>query len=289
MANVALRKPKKVSPFRKVAIGTWTTTYDPQVYGALTVRMEEAERYIAAFRETTGKRLTVTHMVTAAVARALGACPEANAILRWNRIYLRDSVDISVLVVVPSEDGSKVDLSSAVVRGADKASLVEQIETIEKQVGGIRRGEDKAMKKSKDTIMRVPFLLMNFFMKFLAFLLYDLNLDMRWAGMPKNAFGGACVTNIGSLGLDTAYVPVVPYTRVPIWIAPGEIRDRAVVDDGVVVPGRVMRINATFDHRFIDGYHASVLTRTLRRVLEHPFDELDPLELEQAAGSGDEE
>jgi pyruvate/2-oxoglutarate dehydrogenase complex dihydrolipoamide acyltransferase (E2) component len=101
---------------------------------------------------------------------------------------------------------------------------------------------------------------------------------MRWAGMPKNAFGGACVTNIGSLGLDTAYVPVVPYTRVPIWVAPGEIADEPVVEDGAVVPGRVMRINATFDHRFIDGYHAMVLSRTLRRVLENPFEELDPLD-----------
>ncbi len=285
MPNVPLHPPKRTSPFRKVAIGTWSTTYDPQVYGTLGVRMEKAEAYIKAFREKTGKRLTVTHLVTAAVARALADCPDANAILRWNKIYRRKDVDISVLVVVPSDDGAKVDLSSAVVRKADQCSLVEQIEQLDKQVGAIKKGEDKAMKKSKDTIMMVPFLFMNFFMKMLAFFLYDLNLDMRWAGMPKNAFGGACVTNIGSLGLDTAYVPVVPYTRVPIWIAPGEIADEAVVDDGEVVPGRVMRINATFDHRFIDGYHAMVLSRTLRKVLENPFEELDQLDdLEEESG-----
>jgi pyruvate/2-oxoglutarate dehydrogenase complex dihydrolipoamide acyltransferase (E2) component len=281
MPNVPLHPPKRVSPFRKVAIGTWTTTYDPQVYGTLGVRMEKTEAYIKAFREKTGKRLTVTHMVTAAVAKALASCPEANAILRWNKIYLRKDVNISVLVVVPSEDGSKVDLSSAVVRKADQCSLLEQIEQLDAQVGAIKKGEDKAMKKSKDTIGMVPFMLMNLFMKLLAFLMYDLNLDMRWAGMPKNAFGGACVTNIGSLGLDTAYVPVVPYTRVPIWIAPGEIADEAVVEDGEVVPGRVMRINATFDHRFIDGYHAMVLSKTLRKVLENPFEELDSLEDEE--------
>jgi pyruvate/2-oxoglutarate dehydrogenase complex dihydrolipoamide acyltransferase (E2) component len=287
MPNVPQHPPKRVSPFRKVAIGTWSTTYDPQVYGTLGVRMEKAEAYIAAFRDKTGKRLTVTHMVTAAVAKALAACPEANAILRWNKIHLREEVDISVLVVVPSEDGSKVDLSSAVVRKADQCSLAEQIDQLDAQVGAIKKGEDKAMQKSKDTIGMVPFLFMNLFMKILAFLLYDLNLDMRWAGMPKNAFGGACVTNIGSLGLDTAYVPVVPYTRVPIWIAPGEIADEAVVEDGVVVPGRIMRINATFDHRFIDGYHAMVLSKTLRRVLENPFEELDSLEDDREETSGE--
>jgi hypothetical protein len=143
--------------------------------------------------------------------------------------------------------------------------------------GGIRSGADKAMKKAKNDIMKIPFLAMNAFLKLIAFLLYDLNLDLRAIGFPKDAFGGATVTNVGSLGLDVAYVPLVPYTRVPIFVAPGLVRDEAVVDGGKVVPGRVMYINASSDHRFIDGYHAMVLSRTLREVLADPWTHLDPL------------
>lgn len=277
MPNVDLVPLEKVSPFRKVAIGTWTTSYDCSVYGTLNVRTEAVERYIEAFRLATGRRLTLTHVVTKAVALALGECREANVILRFNKIYLRKSVDVSVLVVVPSEDGSKVDLSAAVVRQADKLTLVQQIDALERQVGGIRRGEDKAMKKSKDTFQKMPFLLMNLLLKVVAFLLYDLNLDLARFGLPRDAFGGATVTNIGSLGLDQAYVPLVPYTRVPIFVAPGAVRDEPVVEDGKVVPGRVMSFNATFDHRFIDGYHAMVLARTIRKVFADPFTHLDPI------------
>jgi pyruvate/2-oxoglutarate dehydrogenase complex dihydrolipoamide acyltransferase (E2) component len=276
MPNVELSVLRKMSSFRKVAIGTWHTAYDPSVYGTLTVRMEAAERYIHEFREKTGRHLTITHLLVAAVAKALDFCPEANAILRFNKIYLRKTVDVSVLVVVPSDDGARVDLSAAVVRNADKVSLLEQIETLESQVGGIKRGEDKALSKSKNTIMAIPFLLLNSFLKLLAFLLYDLNLDLGWAGLPKDQFGGATITNVGSLGLDFAYVPIVPYTRVPIWIAPGMVRDAPVVEGGQVIPGRIMNINATFDHRFIDGYHAMVLSKHLREVIEHPYEELGP-------------
>jgi pyruvate dehydrogenase E2 component (dihydrolipoamide acetyltransferase) len=272
MPNVELIPLKRVSAFRKIAIGTWETSYDCQVYGTMKIRMEEAERYIAAFRARTGKHLTVTHLVTAAIARALAKCPEANAILRWNRIYLRKHVDISVLVVIPSDDGARVDLSAAVVRDADKVSLLEQIESLEKQIGGIKRGEDKALARSKNTVVAIPYLFLNLFLKVLSFLIYDLNLDLSRFGIARNAFGGATVTNVGSLGLDTAFVPIVPYTRTPIWIAPGVVHDEAVVEDGKVVPGRVMGVNATFDHRFIDGYHAMVLSRTLRQVLEKPFE-----------------
>jgi len=240
--------------------------------------MEEAERYIAAFREKTGKKLTVTHLVTAAVGKALAAVPEANGILRYNRIYLRESVDVSMLVLADDPETGEIDLSSATVRGADKITLSEQLDQVSAQVRDIREGNDQAMKKSKNSIRKIPFWFMNRFMKILSFFMYTLNLDMRWAGMPKDPFGGAVVTSIGSLGLDTAYVPLVPYSRVPIFVAPGAIQDQAVVEDGVVKAGRVMGLHASFDHRFIDGAHASKLARVFKQVLENPFDELDPLE-----------
>jgi pyruvate dehydrogenase E2 component (dihydrolipoamide acetyltransferase) len=70
----------------------------------------------------------------------------------------------------------------------------------------------------------------------------------------------------------------VPYTAVPIFIAPGAVSDEPVVDDGKVVPGKVMRINASFDHRFIDGAHAAVLARTVREMMENPFEKFDRLD-----------
>ena len=46
---------------------------------------------------------------------------------------------------------------------------------------------------------------------------------------------------------------------------------------GKVVPGKLMNVNASFDHRFIDGFHASILANTLREMLENPFERFDPL------------
>ena len=40
---------------------------------------------------------------------------------------------------------------------------------------------------------------------------------------------------------------------------------------------RRKRICASFDHRFIDGMHASVLAKTVRELLENPFEKLDPV------------
>lgn len=278
MSNIQIRPLTSLSSFRRLAIGSWQTTYDPSVYGTIEVRMEKALEYIEAFRKHTGKRLTVTHLVSKALAESLRRCPEANAILRWNRIYLRQSVDLSILVVQMDEGHQKADLAACLVKGADQKSLYQLVLEIEEQVARVRARKDPAMESGKKTTGRIPLLFINGVLKALSFLMYTLNLDLEWAGIPKDPFGSATLTNVGSLGLDTAYVPLVPYTRVPLFVAPGTVRDMPVVEEGQVIPGKVMRINATFDHRFIDGYHASVLSKTMHAYLEKPFENLDRIE-----------
>ena len=240
--------------------------------------------YIEAFRQRTGVRLTVTHLVAKAMGEALHRCPDANAILRFNKIYLRKRVTLSTLVV--QTDGGKVDLTSARIEDADKKSLMDIAKDLEEAVRRVRERRDVALEKGKGTIQKIPYLFLNTFTWLLSFFMYTLNLDMSRFGMPKDAFGSAIITNVGSLGLDTAYVPLAPYTRVPIFVAPGAVKEVPVVEDGKVVPGKVMNINATFDHRFIDGFHAGVLANTLREMLENPFESFDALPEAPVAKAG---
>jgi len=276
MAHLELIPKENVSSFRKLAIGSWKTAYDPTVYGTMTLRMDKALAYIEAFRQKTGIRLTVTHLLAKAMAEALRRCPDANAILRFNRIYLRKRITISTLVV--QTDGGKVDLTSAKIDDAEQKSLREISAELEAAVQKVRQRKDEMLEKGKGTIHKMPYAFLNFFTWLISFFMYTLNWDMTWAGMPRDAFGSAIITNVGSLGLDTAYVPLVPYTRVPIFIAPGAIKDAPVVENGKVVPGKLMNVNASFDHRFIDGFHASILANTFREMLENPFEHFDKLD-----------
>lgn len=275
MAHLELTEKKDISSFRKLAIGTWQTAYDPTVYGTMRIRMDKALNYIERFREVHGVRLTVTHLVAKAVAEGLKRCPDANAILRFNKIYLRDKVTLSVLVVQTDQGDGKVDLTAARIVDADKKSLKEMAAEMQEAVDKVRNRKDQALEKSKGTIGMIPFMLMNAFLKLLGFFMYTLNLDLSSFGMPKDAFGGVTITNVGSLGLDIAYVPLVPYTNTPIFVAPGAVLDMPVVEDGKVVAGKVMSLNASFDHRFIDGFHAGQLAKTVKEMMENPFEKFD--------------
>lgn len=277
MPNVELARKDDVSSFRKVAIGTWRTAYDPSVYGTLDLRMDEALRYLAEFREKTSRRLTVSHLMAKAAAMVLKECPDANAVLRFNRIYLRKRVGIFFQVVLNDLGEGKADLSGATLFDVEQKSLVEIHDEFQAKVDNVRSRKDPELEKARGTFLAIPYLLLNYVLRLISFLTYTLNLDLTALGLPKDPFGSLMITNIGSLGLDVAYVPLVPYSKVPMLIATGAIKEKALVEDGRVVIGKVMSVNATFDHRLIDGFHASVMARVLREWLEHPYEHFDDL------------
>jgi pyruvate dehydrogenase E2 component (dihydrolipoamide acetyltransferase) len=276
--NVTLRRKEHVSSFRKIAIGTWSDPRDPQIYGSLTVRMEKALAYIEDYRRATGRRLTVTHLVGKAVARALAETPDANAILRFGRPYLRERVSVFFSVALEDPETGEIDLSGAKLDDVDAMNVGEVVDAFEAEVNRVRSGTDEDLKKSRDTFAWLPFRSVRWVLDAISFGLFDLNADLRAIGLPKDPFGSVVVTNIGSLGLTEAYAPLMAYSRTPLLLAVGAVTDEPVVAEGAVVPGKVMRIHATLDHRLLDGKHAAKLSKTIHAILEDPYEHLDAIE-----------
>jgi pyruvate dehydrogenase E2 component (dihydrolipoamide acetyltransferase) len=276
MPNLKLRRKSDLSAFRKIALGTWHTAYDPSVYGSLTLRMEKAERYLDEFRRATGKRLTFSHMMAKAAAAALQAMPDANAILRLGGIYLRDRIGVFFQVALEDAATGEIDLSGTTIFEPEQKDLLQIVNEFEERTAKVRGGKDRK-EGARNLFRRTPSFAVGRLLDAVGFFGYTLNLDLERLGVPNDAFGSVMITNIGSLGLEEAYPPLVPYSRVPIVMAMGAVLDAPVVQDGAVVPGRVMKVCATFDHRVLDGVHASVMVRTLRDWMEDPYRAFGPI------------
>jgi pyruvate/2-oxoglutarate dehydrogenase complex dihydrolipoamide acyltransferase (E2) component len=277
MPNIELVHKKDITLFRRLAIGTWRTAYDPSVYGTMQVRMNRATAYIEAFRQRTGARLTFSHLVARAAAEALKKMPDANAVLRFNRIYLRKRIGVFFQVVLREEETGKLDLSGATLFDVEEKSLSEIVAEMEEKVMSVRKGTDKALEKSRKSFQFVPLILMNYVLRLVSFLAYTLNLDLSSFGMPKDPFGSIMITNIGVLGLEAAYVPIVPYSRVPILLALGAVKEVPAVVDGAVQVVKVMDINATFDHRIMEGAQAARMAAVIRAWMEDPEGHFGPI------------
>jgi pyruvate dehydrogenase E2 component (dihydrolipoamide acetyltransferase) len=93
-----------------------------------------------------------------------------------------------------------------------------------------------------------------------------MNRDLSSQGMPQDPFGSAMVTSVGMFGVEEGYGPIIPLSRLPIFLVVTEVRDRPWVEDNKVVVRPIMKIMATLDHRVMDGYKAGQLSAELKRI-----------------------
>ncbi len=279
--NVALRLKSRLAVHRRIALGTWSPPDDPTVHGTLKLPADPMLDYLEAVQCETGRKVTLITAVAKAFAIVFREVPDANVIVRWGRIYLRDDVDVFVHVALTDPQTGKPDLSGATLRNVDQHNLVELATSLEEAVGKVRADKDPAMAETRTRMRQMPQFLVRGALRGISFLSYTLNLDPTAIGAPRDPFGSVGITNVGSLGLDTAYVPLVPYTRLPLFIALGAVQREPVVhtdDNGqesVVIESRVA-LHATFDHRVLDGAHLAKMAGILRRIFADPTVALGP-------------
>jgi pyruvate dehydrogenase E2 component (dihydrolipoamide acetyltransferase) len=81
--------------------------------------------------------------------------------------------------------------------------------------------------------------------------------------------GTFTVSNLGMFPVSE-FAAVINPPQAAI-LAVGTIRDTPVVRGGEVVPGRVMTVTLSCDHRIIDGVLAGRFLRELKGLLENPL------------------
>ena len=159
MPNLELTPKEKLSSFRRIAIGTWKTTNDPSVYGALRLQMDKALDYRDRFRAATGRKLTLTHMLAKAMAGVMQVMPDANAVLRFNRIYLRKRIGVFFQVALEDPETGEIDLSGAVIHDPEQKTLLEICDEFQTTVEKVRTGKDENLEETRSTFKKIPFII----------------------------------------------------------------------------------------------------------------------------------
>lgn len=258
---------RKLSSWRRISLSAWGRPNDPSVYGWLDLDVSRALTYLEQRSRETASRITITHLVGKALALAIADSPDVNAIVRRGRhIYTRSTIDIFFQVAY--ESGGN--LSGAKVSEANTKSLDQIAAELSGRARAIRSHQRHELSKSDSSLGFVPPLLRTFALRLLETAIYDWGLNLSWLGVPMDGFGSAMVTNVGMFGLPHGFAPLVPFSRAPIVLTIGEVRDAAVVEDGEVVVRPVLTVGVTLDHRVLDGYQAGRLAQRFCAVMRDP-------------------
>ncbi|WP_044102408.1 dihydrolipoamide acetyltransferase family protein [Neolewinella persica] len=77
------------------------------------------------------------------------------------------------------------------------------------------------------------------------------------------------ISNLGMFGIEE-FTAILNPPNAAI-LAVGGIQDKAVVRDGQVVPGKVMKVTVSCDHRVVDGASAAAFLNDVKACLEDPI------------------
>ncbi|MES2504671.1 MAG: 2-oxo acid dehydrogenase subunit E2 [Myxococcota bacterium] len=261
-----MTKPYQMTARRKLAIATWASPKEGNIYGKMTIDMTNALGYMKELNETASEKVTITHLVGRAAGLALKAAPDLNGRIVFGRYIPHETVDLAFLIAIPNG----YDLGKFKVCNIDQKSPQEIAHELKAAALKLRTGKDAEFKKSQGLIKALPTFIIRPLLRLTGYVTGALGLNVKALGLEAYPFGSAIITSVGMLGIDEAYPPPTPFARVPVYLVVTQIKDRPVALDGQVVIRPQLDLTVTIDHRFIDGFRAAQLSKIIRQYLEDP-------------------
>ena len=260
-----LKGKTKTTSWREVAIATYKAPSDSRIYGSFDIDITKVVKYIEKQKKK-GKRLTITHFTTAALARSLYEdIPDINGYVRRGKIVMRKDANVFVAVSIKGKD-----MSGIVVKKSQELSVSEISDIIKTQAEKKRSGEESGVFASKNVVAKIPWPFRRPIFLFIKFWIFDLALPFPFLNIPADPFGSIMLTNIGTHGLGVGFPALFPIGRIPAVIVMGRYKEKPVVIDGEIKIRTILPLAATFDHRIVDGAQAGVLALGLERRLQEP-------------------
>ncbi len=249
------------TPWRVTAAAIYTTPTDSRVYGSLEIDVTDAKRYIDERRQA-GTKLTMTHVVTAVVSRAVAFdVPEMNCFIRRGKVIGRKRLDAMVPVAMNGEAG----VTSVIIQDAHAKTLSAIAEEIREKAKVARSGVESKAAQNKYLLNRIPWPIRRPVFLILKWITIDMGIEIKALGLSAHSFGSFVISDIGSHGLKTGMTGLMPAAKVPAVVVLGKIEEKPVVRKGEIVVRTMLPLTGTFDHRIMDGAQIGKLARGIRR------------------------
>lgn len=255
----------RLTGWRKIANALWDAPSDPQIYGAIELDATPVLDLIERAR-VEGHRLTPTHLVGRAIARALVAVPDLNVRLFFDRAIPRESVEIFFITSVAKGR----DLTGVKISEVERKSVIAVSTELSERSSRMKAGEDPDFARAKRTMDALPRPILRIALRATAWLTGDLAVSVPVLGVAASPFGSAMVSSVGMLGLPMGFSPLVWLYRVPLMVVVGEITEKPVAVSGEVEIRPILPLTVTVDHRYADGAHLGEALHAFREYLANP-------------------
>lgn len=252
------------TPWRKTAATIYKKSVDSKLFGSVEIDITDLDKYIENKRRS-GLKVTLTHLIFLATARAVKEIPQLNTYVKRGNICLHKSIDGSISVLL-----SGGEMGSIKINNADELTLQQVVTVSKENIQKARKGAENKTMKVKSLLTYIPWPLSKWISVLLKNLITNWGLSVKSLGLSANTFGSFFLTNIGSVGLDVGYPALMPYANVSFVLVMGGCSMKPWVVNGEIVPRKIQSLSAALDHRVVDASHGGKLFSLLKHYINHP-------------------
>jgi hypothetical protein len=230
--------------FRKLAPFVWTSPGSAATYATVTVDLTNCEPLLM------NKQLSLLSLILIALKEGNKKEPASASYISWRKVQKQKVFSVSIMTPHDNEDLSFITIKNM----QDKtANTIHQ--ELQQQLKHLKtHGAAEDFRTTYKILKYIPHWLLFVVYPILHFLIHRIKIP--W--VPKKPFGSVIVSNVGSLGFDSALLPLTPLTRAGVMLAVGKIQDQKI------------QLGFTMDHRLMDGFHARKFMLGFMDVFENP-------------------
>ena len=238
-----MKDQKTNSLFRKIASSLWNQAGDPSVYGFIELDVTELQQ-----------PRDLLPLIATAVNHTMLSHPELTSFIRWGQPQSRDYKAITLMVHKP---GDQADLSTITLEISSTLSTRDVRSQLDSQTDLIRSHRDPTWSHIQSLANFLPHWILRPLVGLYELMIHELGTRFGIRFIPLNPFGSVIISNIGSLGIKKALLPLVPLARASLLMSVGKISEEVKVHQGAISIRKIAHLGVTFDHRLFDGSHAA--------------------------------
>lgn len=247
------------------------------------IEITKTEEFIREMRRGDMPNLTLYHIIFASIARAMVDVPEMNRFVKNCKVYSRNEIKGSMVVMKGTRRDSERTLISPEFQVDDTlADVVKRINDLVSDIDttvSVREDENKSsFDVLQSTLSLVPSFILKNFIRFMN-LLDNHGLMPKFINKLSPFHSSFFITNMGSIGLDAVYHHIYEFGTLSIFTSIGKKEVVYELDkEGKVHRKTYVKMQTVVDERATDGFLYTLGFKAMKGYITHPERLLTPVE-----------
>ncbi|MAY80464.1 MAG: hypothetical protein CL930_06715 [Deltaproteobacteria bacterium] len=269
---------KGAHPYRRLMWFVMPTRNECVVYYEDKIRAENLIQYLAEAKPKF--ECDVTHAAVAALNVAIGENPRMNQFVIGRRLYKRKERAITFSMKRKALD-RKAKLAVVRIPMDNSENFASLAGRMNDSITHQRSGEKTHSDKEYALFNLLPRTVLRLF-TWLFHALDYINLLPYAFTKEDSLYTSAVVANLGSLGMQPGFHHLYEWGTSSVFMMVGAIQDEPVVEDGSIVPGKVLTVRYSYDERIDDGLSTRRAILRVQEILSNPVEHLGCLNEDKA-------